>query len=107
MIATIYPCYEVSNNGSGVKLMWKSNKLLTYKQLVRLQLYQNATLRYSSLYATVCLSINNFIVIVFVNRVRDITKITTTVSVAGTRGVKKRGGTCRCKLRISSASCNF
>lgn len=107
MIATISPCYEVSNNGSGVKLMWKSNKLLTYKQLVRLQLHQNATLRYSSLYATVCLSINNFIVIVFVNRVRDITKITTTVSVAGTRGVKKRGGICRCKLRISSASCNF
>lgn len=66
--------------------MRKSNKLLTYKQLVRLQLHQNATLRYGSLYVTVRLGINNIIVIVFVNRVRDVTEITTTVSVADTRG---------------------
>ena len=91
----------------GVKLMWKSNRLLTYKKLVRLQLHQNATPRYSSLYAAVCLSINNFIDIIFVNCVRYFAKITAAVSVAGTCRVIKGGDRFNNRVEICSASCNF
>ncbi len=92
---------------TGVKLMWKSNRLLTYKKLVRLQLHQNATPRYSSLCAAVCLSINNFLDIIFVNRVRYFAKITTAAGVAGTCRVIKGGGRSNNRVEICSTSCNF